>query len=76
MYLAVEAVALVSLVAAAEERPEGVGAVAEHVARTVLALVVVRHVAALAAVAIVAVTLTIQASSMFALTTSRVTAVV
>ena len=47
MYLAVEAVALVSLVAAAEERAEGVGAVAEHVARPVLALVVVRHVAAL-----------------------------
>ena len=42
-----ESVALVALVTAAEEGPEGVGAVAEHVARTVLALVVVRHVAAL-----------------------------
>ena len=42
-----ESVALVSLVAAAEEGSEGVGAVAEHVARPVLALVVVRHVAAL-----------------------------
>ena len=45
--LAVESVALVALVAAAEEGSEGVGAVAEHVARTVLALVVVGHVAAL-----------------------------
>ena len=42
-----EAVALVTFVAAAEEGPEGVGAVSEHVARPVLALVVVRHVAAL-----------------------------
>ena len=62
--------------ARAEVSSDGVCAVCEYVAGPVLALVVVRHVAALAAVAIVAVTLTIQASSMFALTTSRVTAVV
>ena len=62
--------------AGAKVSTDGVGAVSKDVTRPVLALVVVRHVAALAAVAVVAVTLSVQASSMFAVTTRRVTAVV
>lgn len=74
--LAVEAVALVPVVARAEEAPEGVGAVAEDVARAVLALVVVGHVAALAAVAVVAVALGVQARAVAAVAAGRVQAVI
>lgn len=59
-------VALVPFVAGAEVAAQGVGAVAEDVARPVLALVVVRHVAALAAVAVVAVALGVQAGAVLA----------
>ena len=62
--------------AGAEVAADGVGAVSEDVAGPVLALVVVRHVAALAAVAVIAVTLSVQASSVFTVTTRRVTAIV
>ena len=70
------AVALVPLVAGAEVSPERVGAVAEDVAGPVLALVGVRHVAALAAVPVVAVALRPQASAVLAGAPSRVQAVI
>ena len=55
---------------------QGVGAVGEHVAGPVLALVVVRHVAALAAVAVIAVALAVQAGAVLTLPACRVPAVV
>lgn len=71
-----ETVSLVAPVAGAEEGPEGVGAVAEDVAGPVLALVGVGHVAALAAVAVVAVALRVQARAVLAVATRRVEAVI
>ena len=71
-----EAVALVTFVAAAEEGSEGVGAVAEHVARPVLALVLVRHGAALAAPAVVTVTLRVQARTIDTTVAGSVQAVI
>ena len=55
------AVSLVSREAGALVAADVVGAVGEHVARPVLALVLVRHGAALAAPAVVTVTLRVQA---------------
>ena len=70
------AVARVALPARAEVAAEGVCAVSEDVARPVLALVVVRHVAALAAVAVIAVTLTIQTGAVFTVAPCRITTVI
>jgi hypothetical protein len=74
--LAVVAIAGVALSAGAEVAAEGVGAVGEDVAGSVLALVVVRHVATLASVAIVTVALAVQAGAVLALTSGGVPAVV
>jgi hypothetical protein len=65
-----------SIPARAEVAPEGVGAVGEDVAGPVLALVVVRHVTAFAAVAIVAVALAVQAGAVLTVATCRVAAVI
>ena len=73
--LAVVAIAGVSLATGAEVAAQGVGAVGEDVARPVLALVVVGHVAALAAVAIVTVALAVQAGAVLALPAGSVPAV-
>ena len=74
--LTVVPIALVSLVARTEVAAERVGAVAEDRARPVLAFVVVRHVAALAAVAVVAVALGGEAGAVHALPAGGVQAVV
>ena len=73
---AVEPVSLVALVTGAEESPEGVGTVAEDVAGAHVALVDVRHVTALAAVAVVAVALRVQAGAVAAVPPRRVQAVI
>ncbi len=70
------AVARVALPARAEVAAEGVRAVSEDVAGPVLALVVIRHVAALAAVAVIAVTLTIQTGAVFTVAPCRITTVI
>ena len=74
--LTIEAVAGVALSAGAEEAAEGVGAVGEDVAGPVLALVVVRHVTAFAAVPVVAVTLTVQTGAVLTLAPCRVTTII
>ena len=74
--LAVVAVAGVALSAGTEVAAEGVRAVREDVAGPVLALVVVGHVATLAAVAVVAVALAVQAGAVLALPSGGVPAVV
>ena len=70
------AVARVALPTRAEVAAEGVCAVSKDVAGPVLALVVVRHVAALAAVAVIAVTLTIQTGAVFTVAPCRITTVI
>lgn len=59
----IEAVALVARKTGTVEAAHGVGAVRKHVARSVLALVLVWHLAAFAAVAVVAVTQVVQAGT-------------
>jgi hypothetical protein len=73
---AVVAIAFVTLVTAAEEVAEGVCAVAEDVAGTVLALVLVGHVAPLSAVAVVAVALRVQAGPVLAVAPCRIQTVI
>ena len=74
--LTIEAIAGVAFSAGAEEAAEGVGAVGEDVAGPVLALVVVRHVTAFAAVPVVAVTLTVQTGAVLALAPCRITTII
>lgn len=74
--LAVVAVPEVALPARAEVAAQGVGAVREDVARPIFTLVVVGHVATLAAVAIVAVALAVEAGAVLALSAGRVAAVI
>lgn len=62
----VEAVAFVAREAGTVETAHGVGAVREHVAWPVLALVLVRHLAAFASVAVVAVAQVLQAGAVAA----------
>jgi hypothetical protein len=69
-------VARVALPARAEVAAKSVCAVGEDVTGPVLALVVVRHVAALAAVAVIAVTLTIQTGAVFTVAPCRITTVI
>lgn len=69
-------VSFVTLIARAEVAAERVGAVAEHVARSVLALVHVGHVTAFASVTIVTVALRVQARAVLALAPCRVQTVV
>lgn len=59
--MAVEPVSFVSWKTGAVEAAHGVGAVGEHVARPVLALVLVWHFAAFASVAVVTVAQVVQA---------------
>jgi len=74
--LTVVPVTAVAFSTGAEVAAQGVGAVGEHVAGAVLALVVVRHVAALAAVAVIAVALAVQAGAVLTLPACRVPTVV
>ena len=69
-------VSLVSREAGALVAADVVGAVGEHVARPVLALVLVRHGAPLAAPAVVAVALRVQTGAVHATVAGRVQAVV
>ena len=69
------AVPEVALPARAEVAAQGVGAVREDVARPIFTLVVVGHVATLAAVAIVTVALAVQAGAVLALPAGSVPAV-
>lgn len=64
--VAVEAVALVAREAGAVEAAHGVRAVGEHIARPVLALVLVGHLASFAPVAVVAVAQVVQAGAVAA----------
>ena len=73
---AVVSVAGVAFSTGAKVATDSIGTISENVARSVLAFVVVRHITAFTTVAVVAVTLAIQTSSMFALASCRVTAVV
>ena len=70
------AVALVAGEARTLIAADVVGAVGEHVARPVLALVLVRHGAALAAPAVVTVALRVQTGAVHATVAGRVQAVV
>lgn len=64
------------MIACAEEAAEGVGAVAEDITGPVPALILVGHIAALAAVAVVAVALRVEAGAVLAEMTRRVQAIV
>ncbi len=70
------AVSGVALSARAEVAAQSVGTVGEDIARPILALVVIRHVAAFTPIAIVTVALTIQTGSVPTFTACRIAAVI
>ncbi len=72
---AMKSIPFISFITRAEIASQRVCAVSEHVARAILALVVVWHVAAFAAEAVVAVALRVQTRAVFALVTGGVEAI-